>query len=129
MIPSTIDELSARLDELDYFADEDLIIAIHLALQLGRPLFLEGEAGVGKTEVAKQLASLMGVELLRFDMSEYMEKHTVSRLIGAPPGYVGFDQGGLLTRSFDVDPRPHGQALGPQVVEARLDLEQLSLCL
>ncbi|HKD57695.1 MAG TPA: AAA family ATPase, partial [Hyphomicrobiaceae bacterium] len=56
-----------------------------------------GPTGVGKTEVAKQLAALMGVELLRFDMSEYMEKHTVSRLIGAPPGYVGFDQGGLLT--------------------------------
>ncbi len=57
-----------------------------------------GPTGVGKTEVAKQLASLMGVELLRFDMSEYMEKHTVSRLIGAPPGYVGFDQGGLADR-------------------------------
>src|SRR2546426_1969687 len=60
-----------------------------------------GPTGVGKTEVAKQLAALMGVELLRFDMSEYMEKHTVSRLIGAPPGYVGFDQGGLLTDGVD----------------------------
>ena len=57
-----------------------------------------GPTGVGKTEVAKQLAKLLGVELLRFDMSEYMERHTVSRLIGAPPGYVGFDQGGLLDR-------------------------------
>ena len=67
-----------------------------------------GPTGVGKTEVAKQLASLMGVELLRFDMSEYMEKHTVSRLIGAPPGYVGFDQGGLLTDG--VDQHPHSVA-------------------
>ena len=63
-----------------------------------------GPTGVGKTEVAKQLAALMGVELLRFDMSEYMEKHTVSRLIGAPPGYVGFDQGGLLTDGIDQHP-------------------------
>ncbi len=64
-----------------------------------------GPTGVGKTEVAKQLARVMGVELLRFDMSEYMERHTVSRLIGAPPGYVGFDQGGLLTDG--VDQHPH----------------------
>ena len=67
-----------------------------------------GPTGVGKTEVAKQLADLMGVELLRFDMSEYMEKHTVSRLIGAPPGYVGFDQGGLLTDG--IDQHPHSRA-------------------
>src|SRR5207253_299964 len=64
-----------------------------------------GPTGVGKTEVAKQLAASLGVELLRFDMSEYMERHTVSRLIGAPPGYVGFDQGGLLTDG--VDQHPH----------------------
>src|SRR5258708_37621288 len=63
-----------------------------------------GPTGVGKTEVARQLASIMGVELLRFDMSEYMERHTVSRLIGAPPGYVGFDQGGLLTDGIDHHP-------------------------
>ena len=63
-----------------------------------------GPTGVGKTEVAKQLASSLGVELLRFDMSEYMERHTVSRLIGAPPGYVGFDQGGLLTDGIDQNP-------------------------
>jgi ATP-dependent Clp protease ATP-binding subunit ClpA len=56
-----------------------------------------GPTGVGKTEVTRQLARIMGIELIRFDMSEYMERHTVSRLIGAPPGYVGFDQGGLLT--------------------------------
>ena len=63
---------------------------------MGSFLF-SGPTGVGKTELAKQLARVLGVEFLRFDMSEYMEKHTVSRLIGAPPGYVGFDQGGLLT--------------------------------
>ena len=63
-----------------------------------------GPTGVGKTEVAKQLAYILGVELLRFDMSEYMEKHSVSRLIGAPPGYVGFDQGGLLTEGVTKSP-------------------------
>ena len=67
-----------------------------------------GPTGVGKTEVAKQLAVALGVELIRFDMSEYMERHTVSRLVGAPPGYVGFDQGGLLTDS--VDQHPHSRA-------------------
>jgi ATP-dependent Clp protease ATP-binding subunit ClpA len=71
---------------------------------IGSYLF-SGPTGVGKTEVAKQLASTMGIELLRFDMSEYMERHTVSRLIGAPPGYVGYDQGGLLTDA--VDQHPH----------------------
>jgi len=71
---------------------------------IGNYLFA-GPTGVGKTEVARQLASTMGVELVRFDMSEYMEKHAVSRLIGAPPGYVGFDQGGLLTDG--VDQHPH----------------------
>ena len=71
---------------------------------IGSYLF-SGPTGVGKTEVAKQLAASLGVELLRFDMSEYMERHTVSRLIGAPPGYVGFDQGGLLTDG--VDQHPH----------------------
>ena len=64
-----------------------------------------GPTGVGKTEVSKQLAKIMGIEFVRFDMSEYMERHTVSRLIGAPPGYVGYDQGGLLTES--VNKHPH----------------------
>jgi len=63
---------------------------------IGSYLF-SGPTGVGKTEVARQLAMALGLELLRFDMSEYMERHTVSRLLGAPPGYVGYDQGGLLT--------------------------------
>ena len=84
-----------------------------------------GPTGVGKTEVAKQLASLMGVELLRFDMSEYMEKHTVSRLIGAPPGYVGFDQGGLLTDG--VDQHPHCVLLLDEIEKAHPDLFNILL--
>src|SRR6059036_2639321 len=79
-----------------------------------------GPTGVGKTEVAKQLAATMGVELIRFDMSEYMERHTVSRLIGAPPGYVGFDQGGLLTDG--VDQHPHCVLLLDEVEKAHPDL-------
>ncbi len=84
-----------------------------------------GPTGVGKTEVAKQLAALMGVELLRFDMSEYMEKHTVSRLIGAPPGYVGFDQGGLLTDG--VDQHPHSVVLLDEIEKAHPDLFNILL--
>ena len=84
-----------------------------------------GPTGVGKTEVAKQLAALMGVELLRFDMSEYMEKHTVSRLIGAPPGYVGFDQGGLLTDG--VDQHPHCVLLLDEIEKAHPDLFNILL--
>jgi ATP-dependent Clp protease ATP-binding subunit ClpA len=79
-----------------------------------------GPTGVGKTEVAKQLSKALGVELIRFDMSEYMERHTVSRLIGAPPGYVGFDQGGLLTDS--VDQHPHCVLLLDEVEKAHPDL-------
>src|SRR5437868_3897089 len=79
-----------------------------------------GPTGVGKTEVAKQLSELLGVELIRFDMSEYMERHTVSRLIGAPPGYVGFDQGGLLTDG--VDQHPHCVLLLDEIEKAHPDL-------
>src|SRR6187431_2073662 len=79
-----------------------------------------GPTGVGKTEVAKQLSASLGVELLRFDMSEYMERHTVSRLIGAPPGYVGFDQGGLLTDG--VDQHPHCVLLLDEIEKAHPDL-------
>jgi ATP-dependent Clp protease ATP-binding subunit ClpA len=84
-----------------------------------------GPTGVGKTEVAKQLASIMGVELIRFDMSEYMERHTVSRLIGAPPGYVGFDQGGLLTDG--VDQHPHCVLLLDEIEKAHPDLFNILL--
>lgn len=84
-----------------------------------------GPTGVGKTEVAKQLASSLGVELLRFDMSEYMERHTVSRLLGAPPGYVGFDQGGLLTDG--VDQHPHSVVLLDEIEKAHPDIYNILL--
>jgi ATP-dependent Clp protease ATP-binding subunit ClpA len=91
---------------------------------IGSYLF-SGPTGVGKTEVAKQLAESLGVELLRFDMSEYMERHTVSRLIGAPPGYVGFDQGGLLTDG--VDQHPHCVVLLDEIEKAHPDLYNVLL--
>ncbi len=84
-----------------------------------------GPTGVGKTEVARQLSSLLGVKLLRFDMSEYMERHTVSRLIGAPPGYVGFDQGGLLTDG--IDQSPHCVLLLDEIEKAHPDLFNILL--
>src|ERR1041385_7429897 len=91
---------------------------------IGSYLF-SGPTGVGKTEVAKQLASIMGVEFLRFDMSEYMERHTVSRLIGAPPGYVGFDQGGLLTDA--INKNPHCVLLLDEIEKAHPDLFSILL--
>ncbi|MGR3405148.1 AAA family ATPase, partial [Roseovarius indicus] len=91
---------------------------------IGNYLFA-GPTGVGKTEVAKQLADSLGVELLRFDMSEYMEKHAVSRLIGAPPGYVGFDQGGLLTDG--VDEHPHCVLLLDEIEKAHPDVFNILL--
>jgi ATP-dependent Clp protease ATP-binding subunit ClpA len=91
---------------------------------IGNYLFA-GPTGVGKTEVAKQLAATLGVELLRFDMSEYMEKHAVSRLIGAPPGYVGFDQGGLLTDG--VDQHPHSVLLLDEIEKAHPDVYNILL--
>jgi ATP-dependent Clp protease ATP-binding subunit ClpA len=91
---------------------------------IGSYLF-SGPTGVGKTEVARQLAMTLGVELVRFDMSEYMERHTVSRLIGAPPGYVGFDQGGLLTDA--IDQQPHAVLLLDEIEKAHPDLFNILL--
>ncbi|MGE0828255.1 MAG: AAA family ATPase, partial [Hyphomonadaceae bacterium] len=91
---------------------------------IGSYLFA-GPTGVGKTEVARSLAKIMGIELLRFDMSEYMERHTVSRLIGAPPGYVGYDQGGLLTDG--IDQHPHSVLLLDEIEKAHPDLFNILL--
>lgn len=91
---------------------------------IGSYLF-SGPTGVGKTEVAKQLAAILGIPLTRFDMSEYMERHSVSRLIGAPPGYVGFDQGGLLTDA--VDQQPHSVLLLDEIEKAHPDLFNILL--
>jgi ATP-dependent Clp protease ATP-binding subunit ClpA len=91
---------------------------------IGNYLF-SGPTGVGKTEVARQLASTLGIELIRFDMSEYMERHSVSRLIGAPPGYVGFDQGGLLTDA--IDQHPHAVLLLDEIEKAHMDLFNILL--
>ncbi len=118
------------------FGQDKAIEALASAIKLARAGLREpekpigcylfsGPTGVGKTEVAKQLALLMGVELLRFDMSEYMEKHTVSRLIGAPPGYVGFDQGGLLTDG--IDQHPHSVLLLDEIEKAHPDLFNILL--
>ena len=94
----------------------------------GKPIgsyLFSGPTGVGKTEVARQLSNTLGVKLLRFDMSEYMERHTVSRLIGAPPGYVGFDQGGLLTDG--IDQHPHCVLLLDEIEKAHFDLFNILL--
>ncbi|MBV9783352.1 MAG: ATP-dependent Clp protease ATP-binding subunit ClpA [Acidisphaera sp.] len=91
---------------------------------IGNYLF-SGPTGVGKTEVARQLAATLGIELIRFDMSEYMERHSVSRLIGAPPGYVGFDQGGLLTDA--IDQHPHSVLLLDEIEKAHPDLFNILL--
>ncbi|MCW5720576.1 MAG: ATP-dependent Clp protease ATP-binding subunit ClpA [Devosia sp.] len=118
------------------FGQDQAITALSSAIKLARAGLREpekpigsylftGPTGVGKTEVAKQLADTLGVELLRFDMSEYMERHTISRLIGAPPGYVGFDQGGLLTDG--VDQHPHCVVLLDEIEKAHPDLYNILL--
>ena len=113
-------------------AIEALAAAIKMARSgLGSPtkpigsFLFSGPTGVGKTEVAKQLAYTMGIELIRFDMSEYMERHAVSRLIGAPPGYVGFDQGGLLTEA--VTKKPHAVLLLDEIEKAHPDIFNILL--
>ena len=121
---------------LTVFGQEPAIDALATAIKLSRAglksankpvgsFLFTGPTGVGKTEVAKQLASSLGIELVRFDMSEYMESHTVSRLIGAPPGYVGFDQGGLLTEA--ISKQPHCVLLLDEIEKAHPDVFNLLL--
>ena len=130
-----LSNLETQLKRVVYGQDQ-AIEALSSAIKLSRAGLREpdkpigsylfsGPTGVGKTEVAKQLASTLGVEMLRFDMSEYMERHTVSRLIGAPPGYVGFDQGGLLTDG--VDQHPHCVLLLDEIEKAHPDLFNILL--
>ncbi|MGI9224498.1 MAG: ATP-dependent Clp protease ATP-binding subunit ClpA, partial [Woeseiaceae bacterium] len=122
--------------KLTIFGQDQAIAALSSAIKMSRSglreedkpigMFLfAGPTGVGKTEVTRQLAMIMGVELLRFDMSEYMERHTVSRLIGAPPGYVGFDQGGLLTEA--VTKNPHAVVLLDEIEKAHPEVFNLLL--
>lgn len=118
------------------FGQDPAIGALATAIKLARSglrevqkpigsFLLAGPTGVGKTEVTRQLATLLGIELIRFDMSEYMERHTVSRLIGAPPGYVGFDQGGLLTEA--INKHPHAVLLLDEIEKAHPDVFNLLL--
>ncbi|CEG56309.1 ATP-dependent Clp protease ATP-binding subunit ClpA [Legionella fallonii] len=131
----TLKSLERDLKLLVYGQDQ-AITALASAIKLGRSGLREpqkpvgcflfaGPTGVGKTEVTRQLANVLGIELLRFDMSEYMEKHTVSRLIGAPPGYVGYDQGGLLTEA--VSKHPHAVLLLDEIEKAHPDVFNLLL--
>ncbi|MHC9037960.1 AAA family ATPase, partial [Cobetia marina] len=118
------------------FGQDDAITGLSAAIKLSRAglkapdkpvgsFLFAGPTGVGKTEVARQLAALMGIELVRFDMSEYMERHTVSRLIGAPPGYVGYDQGGLLTEA--ITKQPHCVLLLDEIEKAHPEVFNLLL--
>jgi ATP-dependent Clp protease ATP-binding subunit ClpA len=118
------------------FGQEPAIEALASAIKMSRAglgktdkpigsFLFSGPTGVGKTEVAKQLAFILGIELIRFDMSEYMERHAVSRLIGAPPGYVGFDQGGLLTEA--ITKKPHAVLLLDEIEKAHPDVFNIML--
>ncbi|MFN0002322.1 MAG: AAA family ATPase, partial [Pseudohongiellaceae bacterium] len=122
--------------KLVVFGQDDAIAALSSSIKLSRAGLKEGEkpigsyllagpTGVGKTEVSRQLAKILGIPLLRFDMSEYMERHTVSRLIGAPPGYIGFDQGGLLTEA--ITKNPHCVVLLDEIEKAHPDVFNLLL--
>ena len=122
--------------KLVIFGQDEAVNALSDAIKMGRSgladpekpvgcFLFAGPTGVGKTEVTRQLAHLLGIELLRFDMSEYMESHTVSRLIGAPPGYVGFEQGGLLTDA--VNKHPHSILLLDEIEKAHPDVYNLLL--
>ncbi len=130
-----LEHLTETLERVVY-GQNKAIQALTSAIKLARAGLRDGEkpigsylfsgpTGVGKTEVARQLAVALGVELVRFDMSEYMERHTVSRLIGAPPGYVGFDQGGLLTDA--IDQHPHCVLLLDEIEKAHPDLYNILL--
>ena len=118
------------------FGQDQAIKALDSAIKMSRSglgrdskpigsFLFAGPTGVGKTEVCRQIAKIMGIELIRFDMSEYMERHTVSRLIGAPPGYVGFDQGGLLTE--ELNKHPHSIVLLDEIEKAHPDVFNLLL--
>ncbi len=131
----SLKDLEANL-KMVIFGQDAAIDSLASAIKLARAGLRDGEkpigsflfsgpTGVGKTEVCRQLARIMGVELVRFDMSEYMERHTVSRLIGAPPGYVGFDQGGLLTES--ITKQPHCVLLLDEIEKAHPDVFNLML--
>ena len=131
----TLKNLERNL-KLVIFGQDAAIDSLAMAIKLSRAglghehkpigsFLFAGPTGVGKTEVTRQLARIMGIELIRFDMSEYMERHTVSRLIGAPPGYVGFDQGGLLTE--EINKHPHAVLLLDEIEKAHPEVFNLLL--
>ena len=131
----SLEKLEENLKRVIYGQDE-AVETLSSAIKLSRAglrvdekpvgsFLFSGPTGVGKTEVSKQLASIMGIEFVRFDMSEYMERHTVSRLIGAPPGYVGYDQGGLLTES--VNKHPHSVILLDEIEKAHPEVFNILL--